>query len=58
MMERRDIEEGANELTKVYSEVPIPVYEIAREKGLEVYLVDFGDYVDTFDDYRLDCPNI
>ena len=48
MMQRRDIEKDANELTKVYSDVPMPVYEIAREKGLEVYVADFGDYVDTF----------
>lgn len=42
-MKQEDIEEKANELTKVYSEPPIPVYEIIREAGLQVYEADFGD---------------
>lgn len=43
MMERKFIEEKANELTKVYSEPPIPVYEIIRSQGVAVYEAEFRE---------------
>ena len=42
MMNRKHIEEKANELTKVYSEPPIPVYKIARSQNVQVWVADFG----------------
>ena len=43
-MDYRNIEQKANELTGIYSELPIPVYEIAQEEGVEVYDADFGNF--------------
>ena len=43
MMHNEDIEKKANELTKVYSEPPIPVYEIARSQGVAVYEAKFKE---------------
>ena len=54
---RAEIESEANKLTKVYSEPPIPVYEIARENGVEVYTANFEEVADTFSgfcDFRND----
>ena len=47
-MDYKDIEKKAYEFTKIYSELPIPVCEIAQEEGLEVYKADFGDDSDIF----------
>ena len=44
-MERNYIEEQANKLTRIYSEPPIPVYEVARLKGLAVYEAEFRENV-------------
>ena len=44
-MDYKDIEGKANELTKVYSEPPVPVYEIARLKGVAVYEAEFRERV-------------
>ena len=41
MMDNDYVKGQANELTKVYSEAPIPVYEIIRSKGLAVYEAEF-----------------
>ena len=43
MMSRKHIEERANELTEVYSEPPIPVYEIIRSQGVAVYEATFKE---------------
>lgn len=43
-----EIENITENLTRIYSEPPIPVYEIAREKGLEVYVTDFEEVADVF----------
>lgn len=40
-MNYEDIEKKADGLTEVYSEAPIPVYEIIRSKGIEVYEAEF-----------------
>ena len=47
-MDYKDIEKKADEFTKVYSEPPIPVYEIARENKIEVYTEDFEELADRF----------
>lgn len=47
LMDYRSIEKKADKLTSIYSELPIPVYEIAQEEGLEVYDADFGDFANT-----------
>ena len=39
------IEEQANKLTKVYSESPIPVYEVARSQGIAVYEAEFKSHI-------------
>ena len=43
MMGRNEIERKADEFTGIYSELPIPVCEIARDQGLKVYKISFGD---------------
>ena len=55
MMDYEGIEGKANELTKVYSEPPIPVYRIARNLGVQVWVTDFGDIAEEhsgFCDFR------
>lgn len=47
-MDNKDIEKKADEFTEVYSEPPIPVYEIVRENKVEVYTEDFEELADRF----------
>ena len=44
-MEDNYIKGKANNLTEVYSEAPIPVYEIIRSEGLAVYEAKFRDHI-------------
>ena len=48
MMDYRDIEKKANKLTEVYSEPPVPVYEVARSQGVEVYEVGFKNRIKNY----------
>ena len=45
---RIEIEGKADEFTEVYLEPPVPVYEIARENEVEVYIGDFEKLADRF----------
>ena len=48
MTDDKDIEKKADEFTEVYSEPPIPVYEIARKNKVKVYTEDFEELADRF----------
>ena len=47
-MDYKDIEKRADRLTKAYSEPPIPVCEIVRKQGVEIYRANFENFRDTF----------
>lgn len=54
-MDHKHIEKKAYELTKVYSEPPIPVCEVVQNAGLSLYVVDFkknSDFLSGFCDFE------
>lgn len=47
-MNSKDIERKADSLTEVYSDLPIPVYDIARKLGVEVWVADFDEIAEEY----------